>query len=198
MEDVWKDISLASLCHDHHVPGSDSSRSTAITHPPAAFRGMIFQDLLATTTTTTSNKDNDPPPQPTIAPVRPASTVLSLNSGARYLQHQLIESTTNASPSAPPMKPNPQIQLQISDHHATSFLKASSCSDALDSSLGFPRPSHKKRARALDHDQNDVYNSSGDRRHKRMMKNRESASRSRAGKQETFCLISCDLVHPFY
>lgn len=176
MEDVWKDISLASLSHanDHHGHCPPAAA--------AAFRGMIFQDFFATCAS--SNKDmGRPPPQPTIA--APA-TVLSLNSDIQLLP----ESTTSTAP-APLLKHPVNPQLLQTSHAATPsfhFLNSSSCSDALDSSSLFHVPSYyNKRKRPIDHHHhrsNDE--NSRDRRHKRMIKNRESAARSRARKQEPF------------
>ncbi|XP_048439978.1 bZIP transcription factor 27-like isoform X3 [Pyrus x bretschneideri] len=130
MEDVWKDISLASLSRNA------SDNTTTSTHHPtaAAFRGIMFQDFLASTSTTSSNIDPPPPAA--------ATTVLRLNCGTRSdLQQHLLETT----------------------------IFPSCC---------------KKRA-LDDHDQNreDHHNSTNGGRHKRMMKNRESAARSRARKQ---------------
>ncbi|XP_021801419.1 protein FD-like [Prunus avium] len=186
MEDVWKDISLASLSHanDHndHCPPAAA----------AAFRGMIFQDFF--TTCASSNKDKGrPPPQPTIAA---PTTVLSMNSDIQLLP----ESTISTAP-APLLKHPVNPQLLQTIHAATPsfhFLNSSSCSDALDSSSLFHVPSYyNKRKRPIDHHHHHQSNdhNSRDRRHKRMIKNRESAARSRARKQAYTTELELELAH---
>ncbi|XP_008221223.1 PREDICTED: protein FD [Prunus mume] len=186
MEDVWKDISLASLSHANDLHGHCPPAAAA------AFRGMIFQDFFATCAS--SNKDRGrPPPQPTIA--APA-TVLSLNSDIQLLP----ESTTSTAP-APLLKHPVNPQLLRTSHAATPsfhFLNSSSCSDALDSSSLFHVPSYyNKRRRPIDHHHHHQSNdqNSRDRRHKRMIKNRESAARSRARKQAYTTELELELTH---
>ncbi|KAM1329635.1 hypothetical protein EV1_042014 [Malus domestica] len=96
-----------------------------------------------------------------IDPPQPAaaSTVLSLNSGTRSdLEQHLLETTRTTITDPRPLKPNPKL-------NPPELV-------ALD-----------------DHDQNhhDHHNSTNGGRHKRMIKNRESAARSIARKQEPFC-----------
>lgn len=159
MEDVWKDISLASLC-DHNSPAAGNS---ATTNDRAALRGFIFQDFLAAASTKLA-------PASGLAAAPPPTTLLCLSSSGSD-QHQ-IQSTANTSA---PVKPNPQ-RLHGTSSTSSSLISfsANNLSVALDC---------KKRA----------VEESGDNsrrvRHRRMIKNRESASRSRARKQERpFCL----------
>ncbi|XP_059439582.1 protein FD [Corylus avellana] len=150
MEEVWKDINLASL-QDQETASNNN---------------VILQDFLARP----FSKDPPParivsttaaaavycPPPGSLAP--PPATVLSLNSGCEF--HFLDQSD--------PLRPNSHLQSNV-----TSF---SSPFEALASSTGLASFG-KKRVPESD-------GSSGDRRHKRMIKNRESAARSRARKQE--------------
>ncbi|MBA0793735.1 hypothetical protein Gohar_018120, partial [Gossypium harknessii] len=82
MEEVWNDITLASL-HDHHS-SSSSSREPFSSSPH-----LILQDFLA------ARSDPPPPQQQTNgggdtntmlygSPLPPPATVLSLNSGPRF------------------------------------------------------------------------------------------------------------------
>lgn len=169
MEDVWKDISLASLC-EHNSPAAANS---ATTNDRAALRGFIFQDFLAASSTKLA-------PASGLAAAPSPTTLLSLSSsGSDQHQHQ-IQST----PTSAPVKSNPQ-RLHGTSTSSSSLisLSANNLSVALDC---------KKRA----------VEESGDNsrrvRHRRMIKNRESASRSRARKQERpFCLL-CVFVNLFY
>ncbi|XP_048439897.1 bZIP transcription factor 27-like isoform X1 [Pyrus x bretschneideri] len=167
MEDVWKDISLASLSRNA------SDNTTTSTHHPtaAAFRGIMFQDFLASTSTTSSNIDPPPPAA--------ATTVLRLNCGTRSdLQQHLLETTSTTITGPPLLKPN-----SITGPTSTSVTTTTRPNSLNNPSSVFPSCCKK---RALDdHDQNreDHHNSTNGGRHKRMMKNRESAARSRARKQ---------------
>ncbi|GLU19734.1 hypothetical protein SLE2022_359650 [Rubroshorea leprosula] len=147
MEEVWKDINLASL-HDH----STNPRLQTIPHNS----NFILQDFFArpftkdqpSSTHRESNLYGTPVPPP-------PATALSLNSGPGFdfLENSRIQSNAISN---------------LSVFNCPFEAMASSASLA---SFG------KKRVQESD-------NNSGDRRHKRMMKNRESAARSRARKQE--------------
>ncbi|CAK7334179.1 unnamed protein product [Dovyalis caffra] len=148
MEEVWKDISLASL-HDHTSTDQDLSMTPRLPdishhhrHHHSNNPNFILQDFLA------RPFNKDPPTRmlsvisdstPFGSSVPPPATVLSLNSGPGF--------------------------------------------DFLDNS------DHPLRKRPQESDI-----SSGDRRHKRMIKNRESAARSRARKQESPSLFEDSLV----
>nr|XP_028949121.1 protein FD-like [Malus domestica] len=167
MEDVWKDISLASLSRNA------SDNTTTSTHHPtaAAFRGITFQDFLASTSTTSSNIDPPPPAA--------ASTVLRLNCGTRSDLKQHLLETTSATITGPALlKPNP-----ITRPTSTSVTTTTTRPNSLNNPSSVFPSCCKKRA-LDDHDQNrEDHHNSTNGRHKRMMKNRESAARSRARKQ---------------
>ncbi len=158
MEEVWKDINLASL-HDH--PNNNNH---------------TLQDFLARP----FNKQN---PLPIIT--APSSSP---------------ENTIFLAPLAPPfptklslMSDLPNPQLQTTQTHATVTTSTHSFVSSLHSPfnvLGSSSllPSYSKKRAQENGD------TSTDRRHKRMIKNRESAARSRARKQASFSLY---LFQPF-
>lgn len=171
MEDVWKDINLASL--------QDQPTTTVTQNAPC----MILQDFLAKPFT------KDPPPTTRVASSTepyskmatdffdslgpPTATILSLNSGLESFQY--LENGF-------PMRPNPQLR----GHGNVGRHTFGSCPtfpfDALGSSSVFPSVCKKRPQENGDN--------SCDQRHKRKIKNRESAARSRARKQESFSLQS--------
>ncbi|KAJ9186421.1 hypothetical protein P3X46_001994 [Hevea brasiliensis] len=162
MEDVWKDINLTCL---QECPSS--TNHTAL--PP----GMILQDFLA------RPFNKDPPTEPSSdrgtdflnsLATRPA-TMLSLNSGSDF---EILESGTV------PRRPNPQLHSHARVDTPSFGSWLISPFDALGSSSVFPSICQKRLQ--------ETHNNSTDRRHKRMMKNRESAARSRARKQESLSL----------
>ncbi|KAL6216283.1 hypothetical protein ACLB2K_009506 [Fragaria x ananassa] len=168
MEDVWKDISLASLC-DHSSPGAAGSSATR--NDPAGVRGFIFQDFMAAASTKLAPSslatDLGPPP--------PANLLSLSSSGSDHFQQYQVHnsSATTSTNSAPPnlAKPNPDSTTRPSSS-LISFSNKSAL-EALGSSSYC-----KKRAVEEENGENSRHV-----RHKRMIKNRESASRSRARKQ---------------
>ncbi|XP_062023608.1 protein FD-like [Rosa rugosa] len=190
MEDVWKDISLASLC-DHNSPAA-AAGSSASRNDSAAIRGFIFQDFMAAASTklTPSSLATDLAPLP-----QPPATLLSLSSSGsdHFQQYQVQSATATASTNttAPPIPvtPNAQRLHRISTIPSSSVISfsnkhANNSSEALDSS-----PSCKKRALEENGE------NSRHVRHKRMIKNRESASRSRARKQAYTSELELELAH---
>lgn len=169
MEDVWKDISLASLC-DHNSPAAGNS---ATTNDRAALRGFIFQDFLAAASTKLA-------PASGLAAAPPPTTLLCLSSSGSD-QHQIQSTATFITNTSAPVKPNPQ-RLHGTSSTSSSLISfsANNLSVALDC---------KKRA----------VEESGDNsrrvRHRRMIKNRESASRSRARKQAYTNELELELAH---
>ncbi|XP_050363239.1 protein FD-like [Argentina anserina] len=172
MEDVWKDISLASLC-DRSSPAAAAAAGSSSANP-AAFRSFIFQDFMAAG----SAKVAPSPLATDLVPPPPATLSLSSSGSDHFQQYQVQNSTattsTNATPPKLLMKPNPQSLHSATTMPSSSLISFSnkSASEALDSS-----PYCKKRVVERNGE------SSRHVRHKRMIKNRESASRSRARKQ---------------
>ncbi|KAK9129416.1 hypothetical protein Sjap_009903 [Stephania japonica] len=191
MEEVWKDISLTSLQdhhphhhhshHHHHHHNNNNQISTQLSGPHHLHN---LQDFLArpftskdpSTTSTTSTGDfgaaafASPPPPP--------ATALCLNS--RPPHHQF----------------HYQGQLEMDQsqvHHnvdVASSLVATLNNSAFDAFGSSSALSSLCRKRVSDDQSKE---NTGDRRHKRMIKNRESAARSRARKQE--CISSTSLKH---
>ncbi|KAF8377792.1 hypothetical protein HHK36_031177 [Tetracentron sinense] len=172
MEDVWKDINLAYL-HDHPT-GEELGLPRNNT-----FRGTILGDFLA------RPFNKDPPrsvnlstPGPTTfagdvrpfggspAPAPAPDTVLSLHPWPEFDTH--------------PIRPHSQFHSYDSAATASYISSLNTPFDASASSSGFSS-FYNKRVPETD-------GNSGERRHKCMIKNRESAARSRARKQESLSL----------
>lgn len=185
MEEVWKDINLASL--QNHQVNNHSDISTVGKSNTNPYPGLIFQDFF-------SNKDPTPTPTPPPPPSVPVQTraVVSSSVFTAEVSSPLGDITTSFG-SLVPAKAT-MLSLNSSSGCDFQFLENSgqvrgdnqaphfgSCSlSSPFDSLGSPTGFHmfaKKRG----HENDD--NSSDDRRHKRMIKNRESAARSRARKQ---------------
>lgn len=169
MEDEWQDISLASLC-DHNSPAAGNF---APTNDRAALPGFIFQDFLAAASTKLA-------PASGLAAAPPPTTLLGLSSSGSD-QHQIQSTDTFITNTIAPVKPNPQrLHGTCSTSSSLISFSANNLSVALDC---------KKRA----------VEESGDNsrrvRHRRMIKNRESASRSRARKQAYTNELELELAH---
>ncbi|KAK4772664.1 hypothetical protein SAY86_014439 [Trapa natans] len=164
MEELWKDIGPSPIYH----PGDPSSAAAVGQEsvmfqdflgppPPTAMLGHQAGSFLSSSSPTLINN-----PQP--------GTVLSLNSGVEF--HFLEVSSPLRSSSG-----SSHLQSGLTNVSSASF---DCCPfEALASSPPPPALSYfapKKRGNYLVPD-------SGDRRYKRMIKNRESAARSRARKQ---------------
>ena len=165
MDEVWKDLSLSSL---HHHSISTVNNATTNTHH--AFRSTLLQDFLARpsnmdplrTGTSTADPSSAGAATPFASPLPPPPTLLSLNSLPDF---HCIDDTD-------PMKPHSHLHNNATA--ATPYLYPPF------NVLAAASPEYpsfrKKRPRGSD-------DNSGDRRHKRLIKNRESAARSRARKQ---------------
>nr|QEO19217.1 putative bZIP transcription factor 27-like isoform X1 [Cymbidium ensifolium] len=179
MEEVWKDINLPALGHVSRPSTPSLSIEAPLPHKAAAasaaagrhsFRGMILQDFLA-------GAFKDPPasaasgelPQLTLPP-----TVLSLSSSGT-LRPGFDFSGFRPGP------PNSNSDSGYPSHVAPAAAGGSGASDDIIASR-YPAPSAALfSSKKLIDDPSCI--SGGDRRFKRMIKNRESAARSRARKQ---------------
>ncbi|XP_028105167.1 protein FD-like [Camellia sinensis] len=170
MEEVWKDISLASL---HDRPSINDSITAA-----AAFSGgLTFQDFL-------SRPLGKNPPPTAVADgggfgspaASPPAIGLSLNSGPD--RFSLLGNCDEN-----PFSTNSMLQDRpISNNIVSPSLNVMSFDGLASSSLGKKRFSESE-------------SNSGDRRHKRMIKNRESAARSRARKQAYTNELELEVAH---
>ncbi|CAN1122343.1 Protein FD [Linum perenne] len=198
MEEVWKDINLSSLQDHCPTPGGDHDL-ISLTPPTRPHHhhhhhnqnpNFIFQDFFS------RPFDQDPPPRipsssaavvaaavrgSRASPLPPHVTVLSLNSspgGFDFLQNDVVKEHQSH---------------QQQGHDAFRQLGCNDFSfngqqfEGLDSSAaaGIPLSSFQKKRVQESDDSSAGGGGEGDRRHKRMIKNRESAARSRARKQET-------------
>ncbi|KAL6959904.1 hypothetical protein U1Q18_040054 [Sarracenia purpurea var. burkii] len=176
MEEVWNDVSLSSL------RDRPSSLHPTTTSGGATLRGLTFLDFLSRPLA----KTPPPPTVPAVAfasPPSPPLVALTLNSGPDDHFDLLTSNPVGVNP--PPMKNSLRRAPPIS---TASSLNAPF--DALASPSSLPELGKK---RIPESDLN-----SGDRRSKRMIKNRESAARSRARKQEYISLLLlCKLPIPY-
>ncbi|CAL5373440.1 unnamed protein product [Camellia sinensis] len=168
MDEVWNDITLASL-HDPPTLRDDPTRDTH-------FRSLTFQDFLGRPV------NKNPPARISGGDGSPASppstTSLNLNS----LPDQLNLLSSNESD---PMRAN---YGGLESRPVSSEASLNVLFDALASSSSSLQALGKKRFPESE-------SSSGDRRHKRMIKNRESAARSRARKQAYTIELELEVAH---
>ncbi|XP_030499953.2 protein FD isoform X1 [Cannabis sativa] len=173
MEEVWKDLNLTSL--------SETTNTVTVVPPPPPppqlnninnnhtnYRNMIYQDFLARPFCTDRPPTTMvPPPAPSPdstlfgSPLPQPLTALSLNSGPEF-------PFLDGSLTDPSLHPN---------NHISNVSSFTSPFETLDSSSCLLNTFGKKRF------QTENGSASGNRRNKRMIKNRESAARSRARKQ---------------
>ncbi|EOA18119.1 hypothetical protein CARUB_v10006580mg [Capsella rubella] len=175
MEEVWKDINLASIHHinrhSQHPQHSHEPRFRSPNHqnqnPNSIFQdflnGPLNQEPAPTSLTmgSASNGDSTTVTALCSSPFPPPATLLSLNSGAGF------EFLDNQDPL---VTPNSNLH---SHHHLSTVPSFNTPFEDLVTSTCFGR----KRGQESNE-------GTGNRRHKRMIKNRESAARSRARKQE--------------
>ncbi|WJX55805.1 hypothetical protein P8452_41531 [Trifolium repens] len=167
MEEVWKDINLSSL-NDQNTRPILNTRST--------FGGVILQDFL------TRPLNLDPPPK--------SLDYSSNNSSSSVASDQNNNNTNNNNASFYCSAPPPPLvtALSLNSHHpdflhhhqqqnvSTCFVNPSS----YEQNVGVGSNSFTCFGKRFG--EPDI--SPGERRNKRMIKNRESAARSRARKQE--------------
>ncbi|KAK1325000.1 Protein FD [Acorus calamus] len=166
MEEVWKDISLSNL-HPH--PSNPTNHHHHHHNHPFFRSSMSLQDFLSRPFRTPPSSPPPPPPPPP-PPLPLPHTMLSLNSNPNCFRYMDPFQAPNHGHSAAAAA-------------AASFIASSDVSfeaGAVGSSQGLYSV-YKRRLPEQD-------GISGDQRHKRMIKNRESAARSRARKQALLSL----------
>ncbi|KAG2692832.1 hypothetical protein I3760_08G070200 [Carya illinoinensis] len=166
VEDVWKDIILASL---HDPPYNTTLSSTVITtttHKPACLLRKDRPTRFASSSST--GDDHSSALETTLlgSPAPPPATILSMKSGSDFAYLQSSCTTIG---------PNPRLQRHVSFTTPSFVSSFNSLFDVCGSSLVLPTCCKR---RAQENDDNP-----GDRRNKCMIKNRESAARSRARKR---------------
>ncbi|EFH45310.1 predicted protein [Arabidopsis lyrata subsp. lyrata] len=186
MEEVWKDINLASIHHlNRHSPHPQHNHEPRFRshnhqnqNPNSIFQdflnGSLNQEPAPTSLTTGSAPNGDSTAVTALcsSPFPPPATVLSLNSGAgfEFLDNQDPLVTSNSN--------------RHSHHHLSNVQSFNTPFEALVPSTCFG----KKRGQESNE-------GSGNRRHKRMIKNRESAARSRARKQAYTNELELEVAH---
>lgn len=156
MEEVWKNVTLNSLYQDKPMTPVDCYRHDHPTSSPS-FRGMILQDFpagpLNRPLTISPPAIEELPVPPPPSPPAHPQTVVNLNSGLEF-QHLVVDANSRSNAS----KSNGRYSSAFSPTGLFSC-----CSNR--------KMTRESLAIGID------------RKHKRLIKNRESAARSRARKQ---------------
>lgn len=183
MEDVWKDISLNSL---QERPRSREEEA----EPKGSYRRMMLQEFLARPFRGQQQQQQQQQEKASEVPAHHPELNTSILAAASNLQPATTILNLNSSPeqfhyldSIGQLGPNP-MRLQPHNSYGGAatpppFMAASSLNntfEAIGSSF-----CKKREPENMDN--------AGDRRHKRMIKNRESAARSRARKQVFFLIF---------
>nr|XP_010920204.3 protein FD [Elaeis guineensis] len=199
MEEVWKDINLTSLHHERRFAPLPEPHHH---HHHHHHRAMILQDFLSGPCFTVSRANAAvediplPPPPPLLPP-----TALSLSSG-RELQYlgggggggggsALMNGHSRSSSNSNGSRVHGQANNNDNNARSGPFMSPS-FSDAVigpSSPAGFFSFCSKKRVMP------EGPGIGGDRRYKRMIKNRESAARSRARKQAYTNELELEVAH---
>ncbi|KAJ8512363.1 hypothetical protein OPV22_002797 [Ensete ventricosum] len=174
MEEVWRDISLCSLHHQERqlTPMNHHQRRSPATSP--SFRATMLQDFLAGPL----NRPHAVPPATADDVPRPRSSTTPL---------------TQLS-----LSPSLEIQLMGSDARAdsnSSGYNASFISPAFSGNMRRPPSPIGLFSFCSKEAISENPSASCDRRHKRMIKNRESAARSRARKQAYMNELELEVAH---
>ncbi|KAJ3706285.1 hypothetical protein LUZ61_009990 [Rhynchospora tenuis] len=186
MEDVWKDITLMTPLQNHCMHGSSNHHHHShqnhhhnqhqnhfhLSNKSNSFKGMILQDFLAgplNRPLSISQPVEDPPTLPQIPTPNLPPTSLSLNSGLDFGYLGNSPSSNSSSGDSRITGRAPETSSFISPALNDMIMDPSSPGNILSfcSKRRIPEGSMV----------------GGDRRQKRMIKNRESAARSRARKQ---------------
>lgn len=178
MEEVWKDINLASL-NEHNTRPMMTTTST--------FEGVIFQDFLGrpfsidpSSNTMVSKTSNTAslycPPSPAPSPV----TALSLSSSRPEFRFGSLRPKESQIVQPSHHHPDDPAASKVDNCFSITPFESLVCTSSLPC-FG------SKRLPADDCNP-------GDRRNKRMIKNRESAARSRARKQEKIASLFCSFL----
>nr|XP_018681627.1 PREDICTED: bZIP transcription factor 27-like [Musa acuminata subsp. malaccensis] len=168
MEEVWKNVTLNSLYQDKPMTPVDCYRHDHPTSSPS-FRGMILQDFpagpLNRPLTISPPAVEELPVPPPPSPPAHPQTVLNLNSGLEF-QHLVVDANSRSNAS------------NSNGRYSSAF-----------SPTGlFSCCSNRKMMR-------ESLAIGIDRKHKRLIKNRESAARSRARKQAYTIQLELEVSH---
>ncbi|KAK4262039.1 hypothetical protein QN277_027651 [Acacia crassicarpa] len=160
MEAVWKDMNLSSI-NDHHGASTADYRSS-----------VILQDFLARSPYDSPSSHDISSSSP--SPASPLVTALSLGSAAPPFSFIHPFPLPQPSLPLPPLTPN----------NPFPSLPCVSASQSFPYTRHFPDSDVNDLTNPYTHNNvNNHSDTSGGERHKRMIKNRESAARSRARKQ---------------
>ncbi|KAI3960638.1 hypothetical protein MKX01_003812 [Papaver californicum] len=214
MEEVWNNINLTCIHHKNNNNTSSSiggvedlsplpkPKTTSQTFPVISnlqeflarpFNKDTQSTLISRFSTTQVHPPPPPPPvlpQPAAPVAQPLPPTINLNSACDQ-QFPYMDDNNDEHP----LRPNPRLNQHNSFIDSPSFVSALNTSHPFDQAFGNSTLPNNKRRASDETDDNNNINCTGDRRHKRMIKNRESAARSRARKQESLSLSPSHFFH---